>query len=67
MKIMENLFITNIHINKVRHLENIDIALSETEKKHLIFTGKNGSGKTSLLQALSLLISDRIEDYSILY
>jgi energy-coupling factor transporter ATP-binding protein EcfA2 len=46
---MEEIFIKNIHINKVRHLENIDIPISETERKHLILTGKNGSGKTSVL------------------
>jgi predicted ATP-binding protein involved in virulence len=49
---VQELFITNIHIGNVRHLENIDIALSDTERKHLILTGKNGSGKTSLLEAL---------------
>jgi predicted ATPase len=36
----------------VRHLENLDIELSETERKHLIITGKNGSGKTSLLEVM---------------
>ncbi|MER0440192.1 AAA family ATPase [Emticicia sp. W12TSBA100-4] len=45
---MEEIFISKIHINKVRHLENVDILLSEKERKHLILTGKNGSGKTSL-------------------
>lgn len=49
---MENSFITNIHIGRVRHLHNIDIELSSSERKHLIFTGKNGSGKTSMLEAL---------------
>jgi ABC-type branched-subunit amino acid transport system ATPase component len=49
---MQDVFITKIHIGKVRHLENVDIALSETERKHLILTGKNGSGKTSLLDTL---------------
>jgi predicted ATP-binding protein involved in virulence len=49
---MENIFITKIHIEKVRHLNNIDIDLSDTQRKHLIFTGKNGSGKTSLLEAM---------------
>jgi predicted ATP-binding protein involved in virulence len=49
---MQNVFITKIHIDKVRHLVNIDIPLSETECKHLILTGKNGSGKTSLLEAI---------------
>jgi predicted ATP-binding protein involved in virulence len=46
---MEEIFIKDIHINKVRHLENIHIPISETERKHVILTGKNGSGKTSVL------------------
>jgi predicted ATP-binding protein involved in virulence len=49
---MRDVFITKIHIAKVRHLENVDIVLSDTERKHLILTGKNGSGKTSLLEAM---------------
>lgn len=49
---MEDIFIKSIHINKVRHLENVNILISETERKHLILTGKNGSGKTSVLQSL---------------
>jgi predicted ATP-dependent endonuclease of OLD family len=49
---MQDVFITKIHVEKVRHLENVEILLSETERKHLILTGKNGSGKTSLLEAM---------------
>jgi predicted ATP-binding protein involved in virulence len=49
---MNDTFITRIHIDKVRHLETLDIPLSGTELKHLILTGKNGSGKTSLLEAI---------------
>ncbi len=45
-------FLTGIHINKIFHLEDIDIPIDENEKKHLIITGRNGSGKTSLLNAL---------------
>ncbi len=45
-------FITEIDIKKVRHLENLIIKLSDTERKHLILTGKNGSGKTSVLEVL---------------
>ena len=45
-------FITKIKIKKVRHLENIEICLSETERRHLLITGRNGSGKTSLLEAV---------------
>jgi predicted ATP-dependent endonuclease of OLD family len=46
-------FVTKIHVNKVFHLENFEIELDPTEKKHLILTGKNGSGKTSLLNSLA--------------
>lgn len=45
-------FITGIHINEVRHLKNIEIKLNPKERQHLILTGKNGSGKTSVLQAI---------------
>ena len=45
-------FITNIHINEVRHLKNIEIKLNPEKRQHLILTGKNGSGKTSVLQAM---------------
>jgi predicted ATP-binding protein involved in virulence len=45
-------FITEIDIKKVRHLENLTIKLSDTERKHLILTGKNGSGKTSVLECM---------------
>ena len=49
---MEDIFISHIHINQVRHLKNLDIPLSATERQHLILTGANGSGKTSFLLAL---------------
>lgn len=50
---MERLYITKFTINKVRHLKNISIPLSENQIKHLILTGKNGSGKTSVVEALA--------------
>lgn len=49
---MEQTFLNGIKIKKVRHLENISIPLSEEKRKHLILTGKNGSGKTSVIEAL---------------
>ena len=63
---MKKIFASNITIENVRHLKNIDIALSKDDVKHLIFTGKNGSGKTSVLDALSyyldlLTISNRAD------
>ena len=50
-------FITKIHISSLRHLENIDIPLSADARRHLLLTGKNGSGKTSLLEALKQNLS----------
>ncbi len=45
-------FITEIKINELRHLSNIVISLNPEKRQHLLLTGKNGSGKTSLLLAL---------------
>ena len=49
---MEQTFLTSVNIAKVRHLQDITIPLSNEKRKHLILTGKNGSGKTSVLNAL---------------
>ena len=49
---MTDTFLTGIEIKKVRHLQNIYIPLSTEKRKHLILTGKNGSGKTSVLEQL---------------
>lgn len=48
-----NYFIKNIHINKLFHLKNLDIPIADEKYPHLIITGKNGSGKTVLLDALA--------------
>lgn len=50
---MEQTFLTSVNIAKVRHLQNITIPLSKEKRKHLILTGKNGSGKTSVLDSLA--------------
>ena len=50
-------FITGIEIEKLRHIENINIALSEDKRQHLILTGKNGSGKTSVLERIKTALS----------
>jgi predicted ATP-binding protein involved in virulence len=49
---MSETFISYIQVNKVRHLVDFSIKLSAEERQHLIVTGKNGSGKTSLLMAI---------------
>lgn len=49
---MERHYITKISIDKLKHLENIDIDLSIDKPKHLLLTGKNGVGKTTTLNAI---------------
>ena len=49
---MNKHFITQIYIEKIRHLKNIKIDLSDKETKHLILTGINGSGKTALIETI---------------
>lgn len=51
-KIRMEHFITQIHITELRHLSDITIILNPEVRQHLLLTGKNGSGKTSLLQAI---------------
>ena len=63
-------FITEIQIENVRHLKNINIALNNQSRQHLILTGKNGSGKTSIMNEIAknlvLLNSDQLNFYRIL-
>lgn len=51
-------YITTINIHEVRHLSNISILLNPNQRQHLLITGKNGSGKTSLLQAIQKSLAD---------
>jgi len=48
-----NYFIKNIHINELFHLKDLDIPIADEKYPHLIITGKNGSGKTVLLNAVA--------------
>ena len=49
---MKEYFISEIDIEKLYHLSDIKIRLDSTKRQHLLLTGKNGSGKTSLLLKL---------------
>ena len=51
-------FITQIKIGKVRHLTDITIDLNAKKRQHLILTGKNGSGKTSVLSGIRDILLD---------
>ena len=62
---MESTFLTGIRILNVRGVRNREIPLSKTKRNHLIITGKNGCGKTSVLVSLAefmkYLVSDDYE------
>lgn len=60
-----NYYIRKIHINELFHLRNIDIPIANKKAPHLIITGKNGSGKTVLLNAIADFL-DNISDNTIL-
>jgi len=61
-----NHFITNIHVNELFHLNNFDIPIADDKHPHLIITGKNGSGKTILLNALADFV-DKVKQDTNLY
>lgn len=50
-------FITNIFVENSRNIKNFDIPLANDRRQHLILTGKNGSGKTSLLLELDKFLT----------
>lgn len=49
---MEN-YIKSIKVNKIFHLQDFEIPISDERFPHLFITGKNGSGKTILLNAIA--------------
>lgn len=49
-------YVTSIKILKFKNIGNIDILLDQNKRKHLIITGKNGAGKTSLLSRLNEIL-----------
>ena len=61
---MEQFYIKEINIRKVRHLQDLRIIVSSEEenRRHLILTGNNGSGKTSLLEALQTYLDSVSKD-----
>ncbi len=53
---MNNFFVKNLYIHNLRHLQNLVIPIDQDEMKHLILTGRNGSGKTSVLNEIKLFV-----------
>jgi len=59
---MNDYFIEKIEIKENRQIQRLDIPLSEEKRKHLIFTGKNGSGKTTTLKEINTLLNKLIQN-----
>ncbi|SFC05726.1 Predicted ATP-binding protein involved in virulence [Flexibacter flexilis DSM 6793] len=59
---MEEIFIEKIEIKELLNIKDFSIALSDTERKHLIITGKNGSGKTTFLNELKKYLEATIHE-----
>ncbi len=59
---MNDIFISSISINEVRNIKELEISISTDKRKHLIITGRNGSGKTSLLLELQNYLSAVINE-----
>ncbi len=53
---MNEFFIQKLIINSVRDIKDFSIKLDNDNRKHLILTGKNGSGKTSILEEINKLL-----------
>ncbi len=47
--IKETPFVTEIDIKELRHLKNLNIKINKEKATHLLLTGSNGSGKTTIL------------------
>ena len=60
-----NYYIKNIHVNQLYHLHNFDIPIADEKTPHLMLTGKNGSGKTVLLNAIASFLDNIKNDKSL--
>lgn len=53
---MKHFFVKNLYIHHIRHLDKLIIPVDSEKMQHLILTGKNGSGKTSVLNEIKYFI-----------
>lgn len=54
---MKETYITKIYVENSRNVKDLEINLSNNKRQHLILTGKNGSGKTSLLLEINKFLN----------
>ncbi len=59
---MNEFFVQKLLIKDVREIKDFEIPLDDSERKHLIITGKNGSGKTSTLNEIDSLLNKLINN-----
>lgn len=59
---MKDYFIENISIKENQNIQKLNIPLSNEVRKHLILTGKNGSGKTTTLKEINILLNKLINN-----
>lgn len=59
-------YITNIYVNELFHLKDFDITIADSDHPHLMITGKNGSGKTVLLNALADFLNKIKDDRTLM-
>lgn len=55
---MEEIFISEIYLKEARVVKDLSIEFPNSERKHLILTGKNGCGKTTVLIELNKYLSN---------
>ncbi len=55
---MKEIFASEIIVKEARGVKDLSISFSDSERKHLIITGKNGCGKTSLLLEFNKYLSN---------
>ena len=60
-----NYFLKHIHDNQLYHLHKFDIPIADEKTPHLMLTGKNGSGKTVLLNAIASFLDNIKNDKSL--
>ena len=57
-------YVTLLRVFQIGHLKDFEINLSENRGKHLIVTGRNGSGKTRLLNSIKTFFSANFYAYT---